>query len=84
MSDDLFDKVNRTIFTKDQQERIRALEQNYQDDVAKFACMPDVELAAAAELYLKQCRPSGFVRGEPVYDAVMEHVIIPEMIRRLR
>lgn len=50
---------------------------------AQFAGMSDDSLVANAKFYARQMSPVRFAPGEPVYDATMWHVIVPELIRRL-
>ncbi len=54
-----------------------------QDKVRQFFSMSDASLVANAKFYARQMSPVAFAPGEPVYDATMWHVIVPELIRRL-
>ncbi|QTG12413.1 hypothetical protein G6M86_03760 [Agrobacterium tumefaciens] len=57
---------------------------NYQEaKVAHFANLTDQNLVASAKLYMAQMSPMHFAPGEPVYDATMWHVILPELMRRV-
>jgi hypothetical protein len=50
---------------------------------AEFANMTDASLIASAKLYMANMTPLAFAPGEPVYDATMWHVILPELMRRV-
>jgi hypothetical protein len=51
---------------------------------AVFANMSDGDLASSAKFWMQHCvAPKRFSPGEPVYDATMWHVILPELIRRI-
>lgn len=52
--------------------------------VALFANMSDTTLRATTKFYMAQMRPINFAPGEPVYDATMWHVILPELLRRVK
>lgn len=54
-----------------------------EEKVAQFAGMTDENLVASARFYAQQMAPVRFAPGEPVYDATMWHVILPELIRRV-
>ncbi|TCU34131.1 hypothetical protein EV129_113115 [Rhizobium azibense] len=54
-----------------------------EEKVAQFASMTNESLAANAKFYARQMEPVRFAPGEPIYDATMWHVILPELIRRL-
>jgi len=81
---DLYSKVARSIFTPDALARHEGLEANYAEDCKKFAAMTDEQLAETVAYFLHHCERPRWSRGEPVYDAVMWHNLIPEMMRRLR
>jgi hypothetical protein len=51
--------------------------------VAMIAQMTDANLAVTARYCMAQMQPVQFAPGEPVYDATMWHVYLPEMLRRL-
>lgn len=48
-----------------------------------FANMTDENLVATARLYAAHMTPMRFAPGEPVYDATMWHIILPELLRRV-
>ena len=50
---------------------------------AAMAALDDSNLVATAKLYMAQMRPMRFAPGEPVYDATMWHIILPELMRRV-
>jgi len=81
---DLVSRVMDTLLNPDAKARVEALKKAHEADVAKFSALPDAALAEEAAKCLRNCSPCRFSRGEPVYDAIMEYVIIPEMISRLR
>lgn len=80
----LIEKVFRSTFGEDAWQQHLGREQNYAEDCAKFEAMTDSELAETAQRFLHNCERPKWSRGDPVYDAVMAHNILPEMIRRLR
>lgn len=80
----LIEKVLRSTFGEDEYQRHLGHEQNYKEDCEKFSAMPDAELAETVQRYLHHCQRIDWPRGSPVYDAVMWHNLIPEMIKRLR
>lgn len=50
----------------------------------EFANMTDETLIATAQFYMAHMvAPRQFAPGEPVYDATMWHIILPELLRRL-
>ena len=54
-------------------------------DVTEMAEMDVETLCEKAEYYLKNSEfTHRYQPGEPVYDGAMAHVVIPELIRRLR
>lgn len=60
----------------------REQEQTYK---VTFANMDDASLAASAEFWMQHCvAPRRVLPDEPIYDSTFWHVIVPEMIRRLR
>lgn len=49
-----------------------------------FANLSDADLVTSAKFWLSHCQaPRRFDPSEPIYDATMWHVIIPEILRRL-
>lgn len=50
---------------------------------AEFANLTDDNLVASAKLYISHMTPMRFAPGEPVYDATMWHIILPELMRRV-
>jgi len=56
--------------------------------VEEFRALSDGELARTAEYYMKNTAGGRlgveFEKGEPVYDATMVDVVIPELIARIR
>ncbi len=51
---------------------------------AVFANLSNSDLVASARFWMQHCSaPKRFSADEPVYDATMWHVILPELLRRL-
>lgn len=50
---------------------------------AVFAALDDDNLVATTKLYMSNMTPLNFAPGEPVYDATMWHIILPELLRRV-
>ena len=71
--------------TPEQRARIEARDANFKKDVAEFAALTDEQLVERTEYYMKNCSfPHNWQPGEPVYDGVIAHVVIPELLRRLK
>jgi hypothetical protein len=52
---------------------------------AVFANLSDGDLAASAEFWRQHCgAPRQVEPGVPVYDSTFWHIIVPELIRRLK
>jgi len=50
-----------------------------------FANLSDADLAASAQFWMQHCAaPKRVEAGAPVYDSTFWHIIVPEMLRRLR
>ena len=80
----MIDRVFRTILNPDEKAALEARLKAHKQDQDRFAAMTDAQLAETAQHYFNHCERPRWLAGEPVYDAIMAHVIIPEMIRRLR
>lgn len=80
----LTEKVFRSVMGEDAWAQHLGREQNFKEDCEKFAAMTNEQLAEAAQHYLNHCQRPDWPRGTPVYDAVMVHNILPELIKRLR
>lgn len=80
----LMEKVFRSVLGDSAWEKHVGEEQNYQEDCAKFEAMTNEQLAESASYYLSQMERPKWPRGTPVYDAVMHHNILPELIKRIR
>ncbi|WPE19940.1 hypothetical protein [Shinella zoogloeoides] len=65
------------------QERAEAAAEWLRESQDQFVRMSNASLVATAKFYARQMEPIRFAPGEPVYDATMWHVIVPELIRRL-
>lgn len=50
---------------------------------AEFANLDDGNLVATAKFYMSHMTPLRFAPGDPVYDATMWHIILPELMRRV-
>lgn len=48
-----------------------------------FANLSNDSLVSTAKLYMSNMEPRNYAPGEPVYDATMWHIILPELLRRL-
>lgn len=52
---------------------------------AVFANLDNGDLAASAQFWLAHCEaPRRFNSSEPIYDATFYHIIVPELIKRLK
>lgn len=69
--------------TPEAQARAEAASEWLRESQDQFSRMSDASLTATAKFYARQMEPIRFAPGEPVYDATMWHVILPELIRRL-
>lgn len=49
-----------------------------------FAAMSDENLVASTKLYMSNMTPLHWAPGEPVYDATMWHIILPELMKRIK
>lgn len=49
-----------------------------------FQALDNDNLVASAKMYMAQMSPIHFAPGEPVYDATMWHIILPELMRRVQ
>lgn len=49
-----------------------------------FEAMNDESLIASVKLYMSNMTPLHWAPGEPVYDATMWHIILPELMRRIK
>jgi len=68
----------------EQRARIKAREDAYARDVAEARKLSNEELAEKTKYYLSQAQfAHAWLPGEPVYDGVIAHVIIPELLRRI-
>ena len=61
----------------------RARLDHFDKDVAAHKAMSDEELAETTAYYLHNCERPRWNKGVPVYDGVVWHVILPELLRRL-
>jgi hypothetical protein len=61
----------------------RARLAHFDKDVAEHRAMRDEELAETTAYYLHNCERSRWREGDLVYDGVVWHVILPELLRRL-
>ena len=78
------EKVFRTVLGDDAWQQHLACEQSFKEDNEEMAKLTDAELADKCQKFLDQCSPCRWPRGTPVYDAVLEYSIMPEMIARLK
>jgi len=69
----------------EQRARIEARSQHFEKDVAEFAALSNEELADKIVYFMKNCEfPGRYQPGDPVYDGVIAHVVIPKVVKRLR
>lgn len=78
------EKVFRSTLGEDAWQRHLGCERNHAEECAKLSAMTDEQLAEYASEIWRNCERPRWSRGEPVYDAMMAHAIIPELIARLR
>jgi len=50
----------------------------------RIAALTNHELAAFAQSCMQNCARPHFERGAPVYDATMWHIVLPQLIARVR
>lgn len=66
---------------EEQLARSRELEGTYK---SAFASMTDANLVASAKFWMAHSEaPRRFAPDEPIYDATLWHVIVPELLRRV-
>lgn len=70
-------------FTPEAQARIAECQAWHEQKRAEFANLSNDNLVASAKLYMRHMTPLQFAPGEPVYDATMWTVILPELLRRV-
>lgn len=70
----------RKLLTPEARDRL----DKHKGQVARFGAMSDQELQERAQYFLDNCATPKWRPGDPVYDAVVWHVILPELIRRLK
>lgn len=65
--------------------RVEAMRTAHAQDVAEVRSMSNEQLCEKTAYYLSQTEfAHRWQPGEPVYDGVIAHVIIPELMRRVR
>lgn len=69
--------------TPEAEARYREVRDMEERALAKFANMTDANLISSARYYMAQCEPKRWAPGEPVYDATLWHIILPELMRRV-
>lgn len=69
--------------TPEAQAKVDASKANERKKQALFANLSDQNLVASAKLYIANMAPMPFAPGEPVYEATMWHIILPELLRRV-
>ncbi len=69
--------------TEEQRARIAARDEMYRSQRARYGAMSDETLVASTRYCMGQMVDPRWSPGEPVYDAVLWHVILPELLRRL-
>lgn len=72
------------LLTPEARERIEQSRERAAEKRIEFANMTDESLVASAKFYMGNMQqPRLFAPGEPVYDATMWHIILPELLRRI-
>lgn len=66
------------------QKRVNECKEWEETRKAEFSNLSDGNLIASAKLYMGNMTPMRYAPGEPVYDATMWHIILPELMRRLK
>lgn len=69
--------------TPEAQARIAENREQVERKKAHFANLSDENLIASTKLFMQHAEPKQFAPGEPIYDATLWHVILPELLRRL-
>lgn len=70
-------------FSPEAQARIDANRAFADEKRRTFSMLRNDELVATAKFYMAQMTPLAFAPGEPVYDATMWNIILPELLKRL-
>lgn len=65
------------------QERAAQYESWFNAAKRDIGSLSDENLVATCRMYMAHAEPKRFAPGEPVYDATLWHVIMPELMRRL-
>lgn len=73
----------RRLLTPEAAVRLQETEEWHRRRKGEYAAMSDDSLVASARYCLAQMTPTNWAPGEPVYDATMWHVILPELMRRV-
>lgn len=80
-----FRELLRRSVTPERWLEILAGEERFKEDQRHFRAMDDDTICNTLEYYMTQCEQiQRWMPGQPVYDAVVWHVIIPELLRRIR
>lgn len=70
-------------FTPEAQARIDQYRNWEAERKAEIGALTDENLVTTAKFYMSHMSPMKFVPGEPVYDATMWHIILPELMKRI-
>lgn len=65
------------------QARLDECKQWHRTRAETFKNLDNGSLVASARLYMSNMTPLHYAPGEPVYDATMWHIILPELLRRI-
>jgi len=75
----------KKMLTPEAQKRMADADAYYEQSLIKFRNMTNKNLHASAMFYMTQMRdPWKHEFSTPTYDAVFWHVVIPELLRRIR
>jgi hypothetical protein len=74
----------RKCLSPEKQKQMAQVDEFYEGRLIAFRNMKTTNLLSTAKYYMTQMKdPYKYKPGEPVYDSVFWHLIIPEMMRRL-
>jgi hypothetical protein len=75
----------KKLLSKERQNEIAANNKWYAERMEEFEQMTDENLADTTEFFLTQMRtPWKHQPGTPVYDSTFYHILIPEILKRLK
>lgn len=75
----------KKVLTEKQRKKLAAKNEAYAKQCAWAKQLTNANLVRSLKYSLSQmCAPSRFEPGEPIYDATVWYVLIPELLKRLR